>query len=280
MLPAGKFHKQPPEFWALVKLVSHKLKYSERGTGRVKRYSADDVVAALHDRGLDPSGQTKQIGLLVKYVDMRASLLEDVIEPNLMSRRAANQLFKELKAAIRPPRHLLSMNKQKGSKRHYAYLACIVNMLTWHLLKERFGEAEFAHSPHEPLTFSQGGMPLRTLSRWMDGAYPGLNRPHAAWEVKEFYGTKSFGSRVADSVYEAALDGYELNDLRTEGIDVRHYLFVDAREWWDRGKPYLCRIVDMLHSGLLDGAFFGREIVDEWPKIVESWPETSESPRQ
>ena len=280
LLPVSVFRKQPPEFWALVKLVSHKLKYSERGTKRVKRYTADDAVAALRDRGLDPSGHRKQIELLVRYVDKRADLLEDVVEPNLLDRKGAARLFKELRAEIRPPKHLLSMNKQKGPKRHYAYLSCIVNMLTWHHLTERFGAAEFAHGPHEPLTFSRKGMPLRTLFRWMDGAYPGLNQPHAAWEVKEFYGTTSFGSRVADAVYEAALDGYELNDLRAEGVDVKHYLFVDAREWWDKGKPYLCRIVDMLHADLLDGAFFGREAVDEWPKIVKSWPEASESPGQ
>src|SRR5687768_11011100 len=43
LLPVREFRKQPPEFWALVKLVSHKLKYSERGTKRVKRYTADDA---------------------------------------------------------------------------------------------------------------------------------------------------------------------------------------------------------------------------------------------
>lgn len=109
----------------------------------------------------------------------------------------------------------------------------------------------------------------------MDGAYPNVNKPHAAWEVKEYYGTKTFGSRVADGVYETALDGYELNELRVEGVEVGHYLFLDDRfTWWECGRSYLCRIVDMLHSGLLDGAFFGREVVSEWPPIVASWPES------
>jgi hypothetical protein len=97
----------------------------------------------------------------------------------------------------------------------------------------------------------------------MDGAYPNVNHPHAAWEIKEYYGTKTFGSRVADGVYESALDGYELNELRAVGIEVEHYLFLDDRfTWWDRGRSYLTRIIDMLHIGLLDAAFFGREVLD------------------
>jgi hypothetical protein len=107
----------------------------------------------------------------------------------------------------------------------------------------------------------------------MDGAYPDVNHPHAAWEIKEYYGTTTFGSRVADGVYETALDGYDLNDLRNFGIEVEHYLFIDDRfTWWDCGRSYLARIVDMLHVGLLDGAFFGREVVAGWPAVVAAWP--------
>lgn len=190
-----------------------------------------------------------------------------------MNRDDAAALFEEVRARVDPPDHLLTMNKQKGEKRHYAYLAGIVNMLTHETLVDRHGRAVFDSNPRTPLTFARDGMPLRTLFRWMDGAYPDANQPHAAWEVKEYYGTTTFGSRVADGVYETALDGYELNDLRSAGVEVEHYLFLDDRfTWWECGRSYLCRIVDMLHSGLLDGAFFGREVVREWPPIVASWP--------
>lgn len=187
-----------------------------------------------------------------------------------MHREQVKQLFEDLRAEIKPPDELLPMNKQRGEKRHFAYLTCIVNMITWHILRERPGRPGFNWNPRGPLTFSRNGMPLRTLFRWMDGAYPGLNQPHAAWEIKEYYGTKTFGSRVADGVYETALDGYELNELRDVGVEVEHYLFLDDRfTWWDCGKSYLCRIVDMMHIGLLDNAFVGREVVSEWPRIVE-----------
>ncbi|MFI4990805.1 MAG: hypothetical protein ACHQHO_07825 [Solirubrobacterales bacterium] len=198
--------------------------------------------------------------------------MEQTVLPNLMDRDEARALFKEVSATADFPRELISMNKQSGDKRHVAYLASMVNILTWRALRKRHGEAEFDHNPRGPLTFSRRGMPLRTLFRWMDGAYPSLNHPIAAWEVKEYYGTKTFGSRVADGVYETALDGYELNDLRAVGVDVKHYLFLDDRfTWWDCGKSYLCRIVDMLHAGLLDGAFIGREILGAWPPVVGEW---------
>jgi hypothetical protein len=276
MRPVEEFRRQPPEFWALVKLVSQELGYSERGTGRIKRYDSGQIAVALRGRGLSPDGYEEQVDRVAAYSHERADLLERVVEPKLMNRDDAAALFEEIRARVDPPDHLLTMNKQKKEKRHYAYLACVVNMLTHQTLTERFGEARFDPHPRAPLTFAREGMPLRTLFRWMDGAYPDVNHPHAAWEIKEYYGTTSFGSRVADGVYETALDGYELNDLRAEGVEVEHYLFLDDRRtWWKDGRSYLCRIVDMLHADLLDGAFFGREVVDEWPPIVASWPEAS-----
>jgi len=108
----------------------------------------------------------------------------------------------------------------------------------------------------------------------MDGAYPSINNPVACWEVKEYYGTTTFGSRVADGIYETMLDGRELEELaQNEGVQILHYLIVDDRfTWWDCGKSYLCRIIDMVHSGLVDEVLFGREVLTRWPEIVGSWP--------
>jgi hypothetical protein len=277
MEPSADFRNQTPEFWAVVKLASRLLGFSIKRTGttpsRVKTYTADDLCDALRHRDLEPSGHGDVIEHVAKYSVERARLMEEIVRPNLMDRAEAKQLFESVRDEGEFPGYLVSMNKQKGDKRHEAYLASIVNILTWRGLVARGGDVELDHSPHGPLTFSRDGMPLRTLFRRMDGAYPSLNHPHAAWEVKEYYGTTTFGSRVADGVYETALDGYELNDLRSVGVDVKHYLFLDDRfTWWDCGKSYVCRIVDMLHVGLLDGAFFGRELIEAWPCVIAEWP--------
>jgi len=49
-------------------------------------------------------------------------------------------------------------------------------------------------------------------------------------------------------------------------------LMVDAHyTWWDCGRSYLCRIVDMLHMGYVDEVLFGREVVDRLPVLVKKW---------
>jgi hypothetical protein len=65
----------------------------------------------------------------------------------------------------------------------------------------------------------------------------------------------------------------ELEELREhEGISIKHYLIVDAHyTWWGCGRSYLCRIVDMLHMGYVDEVLFGREIMNELPRIVKEW---------
>ena len=93
------------------------------------------------------------------------------------------------------------------------------------------------------------------------------------WEINEYYYTATFGSRVADGVYETLVDGMELEELyESEKINVKHYLFVDSHfTWWACGKSYLCRLIDMLHMGYVDEVLFGREVVKELPRIVEEW---------
>jgi predicted RNase H-like nuclease len=47
---------------------------------------------------------------------------------------------------------------------------------------------------------------------------------------------------------------------------------VDAYDtWWNDGKPYLCRIIDMLHMGYVDEVLFGREAITNLPAIVHEW---------
>lgn len=61
-----------------------------------------------------------------------------------------------------------------------------------------------------PLASAVDGVPLWTLARRVEGAFPSPVNPVAVWEIKEYYYTTTFGSRVADGVYESLLDGMEL----------------------------------------------------------------------
>ena len=130
-------------------------------------------------------------------------------------------------------------------------------------------------------SFTENNFPVRSLSRRVDGAFQTPVNPIAIWEIKEYYYTTTFGSRVADGVYETLLDGYELSEVRQfTKRNIRHYLMVDDYfTWWTMGKSYLCRICDMLHMGLLTEALFGKEIIDRIPLIVQDWTDELEKAR-
>jgi hypothetical protein len=214
-----------------------------------------------------PSGRT-QGEILHAYFAHRAVMLMNEAEPALMNAEQARVEFERLRRELNP-RCPLPMNKQKGDMRNHAYLTGIVNML----VEAHSRGCHVDYDPRELTTVTTNGSPLRTLSRRVDGAFPSTINPIAIWEVKEYYYTTTFGSRVADGVYETLLDGMELEELRTsENVDVLHYLIMDARyTWWDCGRSYLCRIVDMLHMGYVDEVLVGREVIQRLPTLVEEW---------
>ena len=125
------------------------------------------------------------------------------------------------------PKCALPLNKQKGAKRHAAYFTCLINMLT----EQNLTGAIFNDDPGQLATIKDAnGKLIKTLSRRIDGAYPSLANPIALWEIKEYYGTTTFGSRVADGVYETRLDGYEIKDAIKFGAKkINHYLLIDDK---------------------------------------------------
>jgi len=267
--------RQPKDFWAGVRTISQAAGYTERGRGRVKVPEVSEIKKALLERGLSTdyiitAGDklTDRGKTLLAYFTYRAKILNEFVEPRLMNAGEARKLFRSLRARLKP-RCPLPMNKQRGAKRTRAYLTCMINMI----IEANARGMPCDYDPLELITVTRDGSPLRTLARRMDGAFPGTVNPVAAWEVKEYYHTTTFGSRVADGVYETLLDGMELQELREQAdVDVKHYLMVDAHyTWWDCGRSYLCRIVDMLHMGYVDEVLFGREVVDRLPVLVKKW---------
>ncbi|PIV33126.1 MAG: hypothetical protein COS34_09430 [Lysobacterales bacterium CG02_land_8_20_14_3_00_62_12] len=185
-----------------------------------------------------------------------------------MDNNASEAAFKKLRKQLKP-RCVLPMNKQKGVKRNHAFLTGIVNML----IESNIGDASCDYDPRSLTTLTHDAMPLRTLSRRVDGAFPSVVNPIAIWEIKEYYYTTTFGSRVADGVYETLLDGHELEELETAARrKVQHVLMVDDYfTWWECGRSYLCRIIDMLHMGYIDEVLFGREVIDRLPVLAREW---------
>ena len=272
MRPINRFQKKPKSFWASVRFLSQEVGYSKRGIIIVP--TMEDVKRAFSDMNLDTShleiqGESTELtDDLLDYFTERARVLMNEIKPKLMDAEQAKRLFENLRQEFNPTCPI-PMNKQKDNKKAEAFLTAIVNMMI-----ERYSDGlPCDYNPRELTTITRDGAPLRTLARRVDGAFPSTTNPIAVWEIKEYYYTTTFGSRVAGGVYETLLDGMEIEELlEHEKIDVKHYLIVDARyTWWECGKSYLCRMFDMLHMGYVDEILFGREVVEEMPRIVSEW---------
>jgi hypothetical protein len=276
MKPSRRFLNQPKHFWANVRLISEQTGYTVRATGEVRVPTPADIRNALQTLDLDcaqivgPKREPTPLGkTLSGYFRYRARVLNQYVKPGLMDVQQARQTFGELRRRLRATKCPIPMNKQKGEKKAPAYLTGIVNML----IEANAQGLPCDHDPRRLTTVTRNGAALRTLARRVDGAFPGTVNPIAVWEIKEYYYTTTFGSRVADGIYESLLDGMELEDLREhEGVAVKHYLMLDGRyTWWECGRSYLCRVVDMLHMGYVDEVLFGREVIAELPRIVTQW---------
>jgi hypothetical protein len=218
---------------------------------------------------VNATGELTEFGkTLHNYFVYRAKVLNEYVRPRLMNKEQAAKEFRVLHKKLQP-KCPIPLNKQKGDKKGKAYLTGIINML----VEQGVGTAACDYDPHVLTTITRDGVPVRTLSRRVDGAFPSSINPVAIWEVKEYYNTKTFGSRVADGVYETLLDGMELEELlEHEKISVQHLLMVDDEfTWWQCGRSYLCRIIDMLHMGYVDEVLFGYEVIERLPHIAKHW---------
>lgn len=274
MKPNAEFTGLDKGFWAHVRSLSQTLGYTSRGQGSVNIPTFQDILDGMKkldlfcDHLVQDKKPTDFAKKLMAYFKYRADVLNGTVQHQLMDKVAAKEMYERL-LAKQKYKLAATMNKQKGEKKQVAYLTAMVNML----IEANAEDMEYSHDPRQLTTVTKDGRPLRTLSRRVDGAFPNVVNPVAIWEIKEYYHTTTFGSRVADGVYETLLDGMELEEMRTEtGVHVEHLLVVDAHfTWWECGRAYLCRMIDMLHMGYVDEILFGKEIEDRLPTLVKEW---------
>lgn len=282
----SRFTGKDKAFWAHVRSISEAQGYVTRAKNKSKKHPnpAPSVIKGLDDTGIVLT--FKKLGLsslhlvdrrgaltplaqeLCAYFAYRADVLDNFVKPRLMNADEAAALYADTKDRLRP-KLAETMNKQSGDMAKVAYLTGLVNMI----VESVAGHDGFNANPGQLTTFTKDAMPLRTFSRRLDGALPGVVNPVAVWENKEYYYTTTFGSRVADGVYETLLDGMEAEEMREHGgRHVEHMLAVDAYfTWWVKGRSYLCRIIDMLSMGYVDEVLFGREVVERLPALAAEW---------
>ena len=111
---------------------------------------------------------------------------------------------------------------------------------------------------------------LHVSARNLDGAVPGLFNPIVVWEIKEYWGKTSGGSKMSDAVYECQLVGRELREFEERsGFSVAHVVFVDGRDQWGKRKSDLVRFLDLFHQGVIDFLHVGSQVESEWEPVLE-----------
>lgn len=273
-----QFLSKDLSFWADVRYISQVIGYTDKGKKSIKVPSAKEIKEKYEENSLSAdhivtNGTLTTYGeSLINYFSYRANTINSHVKDNLMTADEAKAVFESLKGSISNDileKIPLPLNKQTGDKKNYAFLTCIVNMLIALTLDDKCENCDY--DPRQLTLLTENKQPLRTLSRRIDGAYPSSVDPIAIWEIKEYYYTTTFGSRVADGVYETLVDGNELNELlHSKNRKILHFLIIDAYfTWWVKGKAYLCRMIDMLNMGMVDEILFGREVVQRIPAIFK-----------
>lgn len=271
MIRFDEFIYEPMEFWHRARFISEALGYTtcERvcRDRRVMSYSADSIIELFRSRGyaIDGNEAEKQA-----YYSRLRAIAADEARDNLMTAQEAREAYLNTASVafgagfswrdlgINAP-----MNKQTGEKKDVSFLTALVDLLTYYAIRDTEYVADY--DPHALIKVSDRFGRLQGVSsRRFDGAINTVENPLIVWEIKEYYYTTTFGSRISDGVYETRLDGFELNSFeQLVGYRPLHVLFTDSYSvWWEQGKSYLCRLIDMLNEGSVDRIYFGREVFD------------------
>lgn len=271
-----EFKNKDASFWTFIKFISETLGYTERSKGCVKAYTTSAIDGLCRKSGIPLNYML--INDAVSYSELRAHILNNFARQNLMNANSACQEYNKLYRIYKQEnlKCELPANKQKGNMKQIAYFTAIINILTELTIRSITGDSTKKGFDDNPQKLAyirdEDGNLIGASSRRFDGAFPSIESPKAVWEIKEYYYTTTFGSRIADGVYETQLDGFEFKELydRT-GRKVYHVLFIDAYDtWWKKGKSYLCRIVDALNAGLVDEVIVGKEVFSRWPELLRS----------
>lgn len=274
MFAFEEFRDMTPDFWAFIRYISETLGYSERGTNQVRSYDFAEVFEMCNANQITVTEELIRDAVL--YSQMRADILNNYAAGLFMDAEQASMKFRQWEQIHRIGNYLckLPLNKQKGDMRQVAFFTAIINILTEKTIREVTGVYDQLGFDDDPrglvYILDDDYQVIGASSRRFDGAYPGIENPLLVWEIKEYYYATTFGSRVADGVYETQLDGFEFKELyERTGRKVYHVLFIDSyRTWWVQGKSYLCRLVDAINSGVVDEVIVGAEVLTRWPELL------------
>ncbi len=187
MKPDQRFTSLDKAFWAHVRSISEELGYTDRKTKEIRIPNHADLALALKQLSLSADHLTNKDGSpsafalrLHAYFAYRAEILNKQVRPLLMNAGEAEALFQKVRRELRSTT-TITMNKQKGKKKKPAFLTSIVNML----IDAKRNNLPCNLDPRQLTSATRKGLPVRTLARRVDGAFPSVINPVALWEIKE-----------------------------------------------------------------------------------------------
>jgi len=207
--------------------------------------------------------EKEHVDLLIQYLDFRQKELKRVFDL-LRNEKQALKFCKQLGVTV-------SKTKTRNQDHHQSSKALIaaVTAITRSVCERKV--VTFNSNPQTRCVWcSKKG--LHVTARNLDGAIPALANPTVIWEIKEYWGLTSGGSKMSDAVYETNLVGSELREFEEHtGTKVVHIVFLDGQQQWSVRKSDLLRFVDLMHQGLIDYLLVGREVETEWESILVSF---------
>ncbi|CEI30259.1 Protein of unknown function [Propionibacterium freudenreichii] len=291
-----RFASQSQTFWAYVRTITEALGSSVPRSGVISAFTPADMHRAMARLGrsteaLGSVHDPSDLALLLEdYFAYRAAVLNQQVKSDLMVTAEASELFDGVVEAtgaillgpvmkagkqiavdylVHGDTVRVPMNKQTGEMRQPSFLTGIVNLV----VADALGGRPCDYDPRALPVIDFEGTLYAAMSRRMDGSMPATVNPLAMWEIKEYYYTTTFGSKISDAVYITALDGYERAEVEAvTGVPIDHLIIVDAYDtWWVKGKSYLCRLVDLVNMGKVTHLICGREAVRELPLLAAEW---------
>jgi hypothetical protein len=206
-------------------------------------------------------GRPQMLATVAWYVDWRATAADDLLARARTEERALAD-FAGLSNELVRQYGTRSADHHQSSK----VVVATVEVLTQAVCRDYGLDVDV--NPQKRATYISETH-LWTSPRRLDGALPSLLNPVGLWEIKEYWGGTSGGSKMSDAIYECQLVGAELRTLEDRGGPrIRHYAILDGAQQWAVRRSDLRRAVDLLCSGLLDELLLGEEILTRWPRIV------------
>lgn len=247
------------DLWSLVRYFRSLRLTSKKLTEWLDILRSDEGLPAQTKKfPIDP----ELIDLLVNYIHDSSTLLKHAL--------VALRTEDEALAFCKKKKFIVSSTTTRNLSHHQSSKALIATVSG--IARKACADAGISvdlNPQRRAIWFTRHG--LHVSARNLDGAIPSLENPTTVWEIKEYWGKTSGGSKMSDAVYECQLVGLELRMFELKsGIAIDHIVFVDGKDQWNCRKSDLLRFIDLHQQGLIDHLIVGREVESQWPLLAKA----------